>query len=478
MEHTEKQIEHEIRSNDAKFIDAAIQNPDVRERGGIPDGVNGASFIRSQKIQAIVDVNGADLAGNTYDLYCVDWNIEFSSRNGVSPQAFYFNELNIPGQMDGYGAKMVNTPLFALPVGGLTLYIMEPGTTPFPSDDPQKQGPIGPKKTIHVLFGDDIFSGNTRVVGKSFKMVYTAPELTAKGSVTQCEQVNYEHRDSIYFGPQDSPEVVNSLTFPMVSRLPPGSSRDLVKYPGSVVRSAFDGVLQSANIQLDNNRPSYPNFDPVFWRSGDRANGTTTYVHLYYGPRLGFGMGGINLDLDSVLQPKWDSHSDIHMAVFEGLPLEATFQVSRMITVETFPSATSDLIAFAKPSPMANPTMVTNAMNAVRLENRFWAASDNDFGNFAKAMKKGINKVSRAAVNVAAVHPSSAGYVQAARTAPKLAKTTSVEENARHIANIERMLSGMSTGSSFQNENGPGFQQPKTKRKRTKATRQMKKQQF
>jgi hypothetical protein len=473
MEQTEKQIEHEFRTNDSKFFDAATQNPDVRDRAGIPDGVNGASFIRSQKIQAIVDTNGAGLAGDSYDLYAVDWNVEFSSRTGVSPKARWYVELPYGNAPPGYGVVFDQSTIGQLAVGGLTLYVMEPGETPFPTDDPAKVGPVAPKKTIHVLFGDDIFSGTTRVVGKSFKMVYTAPELTAKGSVTQSEQVNYEHRNTLYWALNGDPPILSGASFPMESRLPAGSSRDMVKYPGSKVRSAYDGVLQSANIQLDNNRPSMPNFDPVLWRSGDKPVGSNQYYHLYYGPEFTNGV----IPAETISNPKWDSNSDIHMAVFEGLPKEATFQVSRMITVESFPSATSDLIAFAKPSPLANPTAITNAMNAVRSENRFWAASDNDFGNFAKALKKGVSKVSKAALNVAAIHPASAGYVAAARTAPKLAKSNP-EENARHIANIERMLASANIGSGSGFKNEVGFAQPKAKRKRTKPTKQMKTQNF
>ena len=454
---TEKQIENSIRQNDNAFFEAAVQNPDVRERGGIPDAVNGASFVRSQKIQQVVDTTGAGLSGNTYDLWIVDWNIEFSGSNSASPTARYHTESTpAPGPVFSKSVFDV-AEQFSIPVGGCTCYIMEPGQSPFPTDDPSKLGPVAPKKTYHLLFGDDIFSGSTRVIGKSFKAVYTAPEISAKGSVTQAEQVNYEHRNWLSFHQNGDPaNPVQFYGIPMESRLPPGSTKDIVKYPGSVVRSAFDGVLQAANIQLDHNRPSTPNFDPVAWRSLDRPGGSGNPYILYWGP---YAPGGA-IQLPTISYPKWDANSDIHMAVFEGLDIGATFQVSRMITVETFPNAASDLIAFAKPSPLANPKAVYDAMNAIRNEERFWAAADNDLGNFAKALKKGIKRTAKAATAVASVHPATAGYVQAGKSAKKA--LADPQHNQERIAELERAVSNM----SFTKE--VGFQNQPGSRRRTK----------
>lgn len=449
---TEKQIETSIRQNDTAFFEAAVQNPDVRERGGIPDAVNGASFVRSQKIQQVIDTTGAGLSGNSYDLWLVDWNIEFSGSNSATPTAGYYTESATAPGRPFTKAVFDRNALYFIPVGGLTVYLMEPGQSPFPTDDPSKIGPVAPKKTYHLLFGDDIFSGSTRVIGKSFKAVYTAPEISAKGSVTQAEQVNYEHRNFLSF--HEGADIANPATFytvPMESRIPPGSTKDIVKYPGSVVRSAFDGVLQSANIQLDHNRPSMPNYDPVAWRSLDRPAGVGAPLILFWGP---YSQGGGIIQPTSIAYPKWDANSDIHMSVFEGLDIGATFQVSRMITVETFPNAASDLISFAKPSPLANPKAVYDAMNAIRNENRFWAAADNDLGNFAKALKKGIKKTAKAATAVASVHPATAAYVQAGKSAKKA--LADPQHNQERIADLERAVNNMSFTKEVGFQNQPG----------------------
>jgi hypothetical protein len=248
------------------------------------------------------------------------------------------------------------------------------------------------------------------------------------------------------------------------------------------VRSAFDGVLQSANVHLDNNRPSSQNLDPILWRATDKPSGSNSFYHLFYGPRVGLTVPGI-IDQASISDPKWDSNSDINVAVFEGLDIGATFQVSRMMTVETFPSAGSDLIAFAKPSPLWHPEAIVNAMNAVRNEPRFWAAADNDFGAFARALKKGVSKVGRAAATVAAVHPATANQMQLANAVRGSSSRSTPAENAARIQHVEQLMRNLAapgSGNAYQQERGrgPGFAQPKAGRKRTKPTGLPKKQKF
>lgn len=459
-----KQIESKIDQESAEFVDAAIQNPDNDRRGGIPDLVDGPSFVRSQTIST--NITGAGVVGANYDVYVVQWDFEILK--GQVGTGAYHPRTN----MTVY-AKNLNdlTASSTLEIGGLVAYIMEENTSPFPSDNPAVTGPVAPVSVVPLRYASDIFSGNTRVIGSDFQVKYTGPELSAQGLWTQSTFSSYKGEETIFFNIGANPaNVVKDQLKCETKSLLPGDVSTMVKYPGSVQRAIYDGVLQTAVINYHNNFPTLP-LHKYKKYEGIIPTAAGTHFDLFY-IQIKNSTTGAPFVRDN--PPIWDSNCELHYAVGTGIPKTAPLQLIRRISVETFPNPNDNLIAFAKPSPLADLALLTDVMNAFRTSQRFWANEDNALGNFSRALKKGVKKfkkVGSTAVQVAgpmamAANPQAAAALQRAKSARKMATgTMSKEQMQKEMQRMQQAYGQMKVSG----ESGIGnLSFAKAKRPRTK----------
>jgi len=431
-------LDNTLREEENKFLETVIQDPDKKDlRGGIPDLIDGYSFTRTQTISTQIDASGTGLTGN-YDVWIVDWDNE-----STQPLLAHYrdrNPNNIANAENTYDAS----PESALDVGGLVAYIMAPGTSPFPSNDPSIVGPTVPLKTISLKFDASVLSGNTRVVGKDFEVKYTAPEISAQGLWTQSSYSTYEQTALSYLyepaGPS-SGTIVQKFYGP-IKGCPPGTTSNIVKFPNTVQRPAFDGVLQAAVMNYFDNVPHLPqNFEKVY-KSSVKPTGATQYQDLVLCNQDLLTFNNISGDpatwygLPASFNPQfWKSNSEIHFAVCTGLANTATMQMWRTMTVESYPDPTDVLITFAKPGPLVNMQSLEVAMNAVRSSQQFWAAGDNDFGSFAKGLKGAFQKFKKVGMTglrvAAAVNP-------AGGAASALMKANAAKDQMKTVSNAAK----------------------------------------
>ncbi len=445
------------------FIDAAIQNPDNDRRGGVPDLVNGPSFTRSQTISATIDGKFV-ITDPLYDVYIVQWDFECLDTDVCTGR--YFTRNNSGVAENFYDASPINT----FEVGGLVAYIMEPGKTPFPSNNPQVIGPSAPVQTVPLRFNSSMLSGNSRVVGSDFQVKYLGPEVSAQGLWTQSTYSSYKARDHSYFtvGAGAATAVQDDI-YTETKEMPPGDISSMVKYPGSVQRPAYDGILQSAIINYHNNFPSLPLHNYKKYK-GIRPTGAANNFDLFVAEHKNAA------DIVTLPNPPiWDANCEIHYAVGTGIPIAHPLQIIRRLTVETFPNPNDSLIAFAHPSPLADMVLLADVMNAFRTQQRFWQAKDNALGNFSRALRKGVKtamKVGKAAGTVAAVsNPQVAAGMQTLKTAKQTMKTvpnSSVEQNAREIQRLSSMIGQMKVNGETGGSSTGNLKLAKAGRKRSK----------
>lgn len=449
-----------IKDNNDKFVESVLQNPDLDARGGIPDLIDGPSFIRSQMITTSISVSDVVLA-DTYDVYIVQWDFE---TNTPCKGRYYGRDTSVSGP--GYANLYDANPIFEIECGGLQVYVMKPNESPFPSNNPDVNGLVAPIKTFSLRFGTDIISGNSRLVGSDFEVLYTGPEVTAQGTWTQSTYSSYPALENNYFGALDPAGPFFDQILTTTKSLPPGDVSTMVKYPGSMQRPAFDGVLQTAIINYHNNFPTLGMDWSRKYRTHVPAGGSGSfYEDLFVAQHRNF-VGGLALGNPRV----WDSHCELHYAVGTGFLKNATLQVMRRITVETFPNPTDNLIAFAHPSPMANPQAITDVMNAVRNSQRFWSADDNAFGGFSKALKKTVKKVASVGKVMAPgfLPPQVQAGLSAVKSVKKASKTDNPEELKRQVQSLTSKLQNI----QVQGESGKmNMSVAKAKRPRTKPAR-------
>lgn len=444
-----------------RFIDAAIQNPDNDRRGGIPDLVNGPSFTRSQTISTKID--GSAVVATTYDVYVVQWDFETLTQC----VGRYYIRSTDPLYPNFYH----NVSTFAIETGSLMAYVMEPGFSPFPSNNPAVVGPSAPVAVFPLRFTDSLLSGNTRVVGSDFQVKYAGPELSAQGIWTQSSYSSYKTEETNYFNAGPVPaNAYNWSKYTETKEMMPGDPSSMVKYPGSVQRPAYDGVLQSAIVNYHNNYPSLPANKYKKYK-GIVPSGSVNAYDLFVG-QMEAPAGGVIYNAP----PMWDSNCEIHFAVCTGIPKDHPLQLIRRLTVETFPNPNDALIAFAHPSPLADMSLLADVMNAFRTEQRFWASRDNALGNFSRALRKGVKKtmkVGKAGLGVAAAfNPQAAAALEAAKTVKALSKGKStVDQNARDIQKLSSMIGQMKVSGENGRSSTGNLSLAAPKRKRTKPAR-------
>lgn len=413
-------VANTMSAEENKFLETVIQDPDNKDvRGGIPDFVDGYSFTRTQTISTQIDSSGTALTGNTYDVWIVDW--DFESTTPIT--ANYRVRDNDPNFQDVWDTNVSAT----LPIGGVQVYVMQPGNSPFPSNDPAITGPVAPLKTIGLNFDNSVFSGTTRVVGKDIECQYTAPEISAQGLWTQGTYASYDDPCNVILYNNADP-IAGAHAFPgdcvaaTRKQIPPGSVNTIVKYPNSVQRPAFDGILQAANMHMHDNFPTLPRKLPRVYQSTIFPTGANNALDLHV---CNIPNGNAQ-NYTTGFPVYWDSHSDIHYAVCTGLTKDATLQLWRTLTTETFPDPSDSLISFAKRAPLVNMHALEVCSNAVRSQPQFWASGDNAFGGFAKALKggfKAFKKVGMGGLRVAAVsNPAAAAALNQANSMKAQAK--------------------------------------------------------
>jgi len=368
----------ELQEDASEFVNTVIQNPDSTIRGGCPDMVDGYTFVRNQTISTQIDTSGVSVPTPTVDVYIVDWDHE-----SVLPILAKYYLCNY---VTGAPNVFDDSATFQLETGGCIAYVMAAGTSPFPSTNPSVLGPVAPLKIVPLRFDGSILSGNLRVLGKNFEVKYTAPEVLAQGLITQSTYSSYESDEQVFLttgGLTTNP--VHSLFAVKEKSLPPGDISNMVKYPGSVQRPAFDGVLQTAVIDYSDNRPSYPSHYGRLYRSPN-----INTVGANYGLMIAQATNSSGILVTPIPAPYWRSNSEIHYAVFTGLIPSFSLQLYRSITVETFPNPADTLIAFAHRAPISNVKLLEVVMNGVRSTPQFWAAGDNANGDMSRTLLESI----------------------------------------------------------------------------------------
>jgi len=464
------EITNIMKNEENKFLETVIQDPDVKDiRGGIPDLVDGYSFTRTQTLSIQLDKSASGPATDNFDIWIVDWDNE--STAPLLAQ-YYLRDPNSVGAGKGDAFySVIPAAAWQLDIGGTMAYVMTKGTSPFPSSDPSTVGPTQPLAQISLKFDGSVLSGNSRVVGKSIEVKYTAPEISAQGLWTQGTYTTYEQDSNINFvGPpaDASPGIIYNSVRTTIKGCPPGTVKDIVKYPNTIQRPAYDGVLQAANMNYFANVPHLPApFDKVY-KADVVPTGATQFWDLILRQDYAAGYAAANTIYNftpaNPLQPYWKTNSEIHFAVVTGLTNLATLQLWRTLTLESYPDPTDPLITFAKPAPLVNMHALEIAMNGVRSSQQFWAAGDNMFGTFAKGLKGAFKKfktVGSMGLNVAAsTNPAAAAalnQVNSMKAEAKRMKRIALGQNANTSQNHAYAALHEET-----------LQMAKSKRKRTK----------
>lgn len=414
METTENSISNEIRQEEDAFLKAATADPDHQELGGgIPDHVAGKQTVLKQNINAVVNTDGtAILPTGTWDLWIVQWDIE-----SVEPLTGHYLQ-----RVSGSNGYYKNTPISNLTVGGLCCYVMSPGTSPFPSDNPSTIGPVAPLKTVQLIFGGSVINERTRSVGMNFKTKYIGNALNAQGQIVQAQQYNFKNKNFCYWNDTVITDSVEGEITTIID-IPPGSAPALMAYQGSINKDVMKGSYQSAIMNYFNNEPERKNGFLRNYFSSVKPSGSSNYLDLFVGHRKRFG------GVVDVCPGYWDNGANMSFAVYTGLIGSGGVSVTRELIQQNFPQYGDALFPLATNAPLCNNAVIEDVVNAQALTSPFGDFDDNASGGFMKKMFGAYKKIKKVAAPIAkAVLPPSQlalinGLARSAKPYTSLMKT-------------------------------------------------------
>jgi len=390
------------------FLDAAIQNPDTQEYGSAPDDVHGTSIVRKQTLTQAIVAPGTTA---TVDIYIVQWDFEVQSSNvqggGTLVGRYLKRNWDVGGTSGSLGQYFPGTvvggwsnAINAIGCGGVCVYIMQAGQSPFPTNANGITGPCAPMQTIPLYFDKDVVSDQSRLIGANFEVNYTGPEVLAQGVWTQSGQPNNPTLTVETFWTDDGlggfglyQGVTSGINLP-------GSPSTMIKSPGAVQRPAYDGVLQNSRVDWSMNRPTAGAVCARRYAAQELAPDGALWDFFVEGPIMSFSAGAF-LSVSGCKALKFPSNCGMHVAVLQGAVSNVTLQLKRTATFESFVGANSDFITFARPSPPGDKATMQSVENTLFATPQFWSAADNAGGRFSKLAKKIFN-TSKTAVKVLA----------------------------------------------------------------------------
>lgn len=408
----------DLKTEEIAFLDSATANPDRQDNGGgIPDHIAGQQLVLRNQISTQVDAIGVVASDATYDLWMVDWDVEV-----VTASYGYYRARNNSGANglwdDTYGLQ--------LPVGGLCLYVMASGRSPFPSDNPSTIGPVAPLRTIQLIFDSTLLQERSRVIGKNFKAAYTGNDLNRQGLITQSAMYNYKNENFCAINPGAVANNPSATFMADIIDMPPGSAPALMAYKRAVQKKVEKGVFQHAIMNYTDSMPQRKNGKIRIYFSSVKPTGSSTYLDLFIGNVLDFNA------IITRTAGYWETSSNIHMAVWTGLIGNGTVQVSREMIVQNFPSYGDQFFNLCEPAPYCNDLVIQDMINAQRTSVQFWDFNDNASWKFAKSMISTYNKVKKIAAPIA----------KAVIPAPQLALINAAAKAAKPYTSVAKAVVG------------------------------------
>jgi hypothetical protein len=417
----------------AAFVDTALQNPDTEDFGSPFDGIRGLSTITRQKTSFDLIISDVVPAGQTADIYITQWNFEnkgASTANmfycldqgpvSASPSPGLFDMLGTDGALPttwtGAGLTL------SIPAGSLAIYVMKPGTSPFPSSTAGIQGPVAPLKTAFLKFDEDVLHDCVRVLGSNWELMDNTNNLAQQGALFQgawdvpSKLTQYVTRRALtHVGAN-----MFNYTLPTVCRqasLPVGSPAELTKLNNQRTGVAKEGTLVMNRMDWDDNEPDYgvslneiyigePENSSIALNGRSQIGLIQNGTFVNYQTATATGVVSSGYQDDSVGQA-YRTGIQMNMSIVQGVQSVYSATITRTMTTQCFINPRSQFRAFAKvshtPVDYAIMQRVQNTMDNTPM---FWPNKANGLGTAFKFAKSVWNKAAPIVKTVAPIAKS------------------------------------------------------------------------
>jgi hypothetical protein len=409
-------IKTSITARDAEeMLDTATQNPDKTDFTCPPDGVRGLSTITRQKIATDLSFTG-DTGGALSDVWIVQWDHEPTLPNASSGSWFLGNaeeDTNgyVPGQLilaSSLGSGWTGTYATSLITGGLCIYYMPPGTSPFPSSTAGK-GPIVPTAVKQLVYSTDVMHDLVRVLGSNYELVDVTNALNQQGTCFQgAWDANQEDQQSYQLQIGTGGTTGTSVLQAFVARpglCPPGNVQELIKLNNNRMAAAKEGTFVMNRLDWANNKPSSQDgVSEVYQSITDHpvCGGRRLYLGInnQNSIQIVSSAGTPNTSIVTLNQNGTQSCRvyptavQMNATVLVGLNATWSASLSREMTTQCFIRPGSLYSAFARMSYMPVDYGVLGALQNVMDNLQMFAPSkSNKTGKFAKMAKSLWKKV-------------------------------------------------------------------------------------
>jgi len=385
------------------MLDTCTANPDTTDFAVPPDGVRGASTLAKQKIATDINWNKAGAAG-PFDVWIVQWDHESTvagdttavwmcSQTAEDATGYFPGNLVAANSISSWDSSGYSNTLIT---GGLCIYYMPQGKSPFPSDV-ALVGPWPPQFVDQLLYGDDMLHDNVRVLGSNYELVDTTNSLNQQGNCYQGAWDANQHDCSMYSQVTFVAGTPGVLSFQQASlrnaQCPAGSTQDLIKQPSNRMAAAKLGTFVMNRLDMSDNEPSNSTGNNTIYESitshpllgGARlylvATTTTTLLPTT--------SGSITVSTNQTQSCRcWMTGVQMNVTVFNSLNLTYAATISRELIVQAFIRPGSKYAAFAKMNHGRRDTAILDRLQNVMDELVMFQPSDsNRNGKFAKAAK-------------------------------------------------------------------------------------------
>jgi hypothetical protein len=384
---------------------AVLSNPDTDTFGLPPDQFRGLGTTTAQRITQQIKL---DNFGQPTDVYVVQWPFEPVGTSGNSVGIF------VAGMADESSQGVVTPapslvgwdPAFAgtITMGGLCVYIMEAGKSPFPGPN----GPYLPLAVEQLRFGEDMLHDSARAIGGFYEVINTTADVFKQGTSyhASLENPTNEVASLTYVSTNGGNPAV--ATFVCDQELMPfGSTTEMTKVRNNATLAAREGVFAPSRLTVLDNAPTRGINYSAIYVGGNQA-GTLT---LTGGRRFGilYGNGAVLTHtvagaVTSYFQngantgKAYKTNMSLQMSVFQGLNTQGSLTLVRRLVSHCLCTTGSDYYSFASYGSVPPDSSVMDALaKAVDLTPDFYPSSSNKNGKAWKLMKGVFNKGLKAA---------------------------------------------------------------------------------
>lgn len=396
------------------MLDTVTCNPDVVNHTGPCDGVRGLATITEQTTSAPVVAAGPRTA------FIVQWDHE--PVLGATCAAVYHLANDAPGASNFQPGVLRpasanagwNTAGLAssLVTGGVTVYMMTPGQSPFPcAPGSSMSGPFPPQEVIQVLFEEDMFHDNTRVLGSFWELVDDTNALNQQGA---CYQGGWEANDQQleqHTEQKGNPGDANFISTNFMARsgmCPPGDPVQLTKLNQNRIGTAKEGCMTCNRLDMSNNKPSGGFGNNTVYASeialpaitgvqSEVALVGSTAQALSYTTTFGLPNTTQVDIIPNVTQTGnriYQTGVQMNMTILTGLPATWTATIKRKVITQSFTRPGGKYKANARPDTTpVDFVMLARLQNALEATPMFGPSKDNASGKFARMAKAAFNKI-------------------------------------------------------------------------------------